>query len=269
MMARPTPSTCVTAVGKEEDSDESQEEVDAPTERTNSAMWSMMAVMRRDYGVYTGVCSGYGRWFDLREMSAEIGEPRHVLQDASRHLQEAAWADYDAGSDRIRVRPTAPTTMPLSPSMPTRDRKAELESCKVEQLNMFFRFLPIIRKISKLYDTCYLWTLGIAEAFPEKEVDEALWSARAAGIPESLPIYLALRGKQAEWWMHIGRGPSEFETSKDHPNKRRRVNSALPSTASTASTSSTGMALDNWSPEDVEMLTHIKLAFDAVANYDW
>ena len=160
MMARPTPSTCVTAVGKEEDSDESQEEVDAPTERTNSAMWSMMAVMRRGYGVYTGVCGGYGLWFDLREMSAEIGEPRHVLQDASRHLQEAAWADYDAGSDRIRVRPTAPTTMPLSPSMPTRDRKAELESCKVEQLNMFFRFLPIIRKISKLYDTCDAWTLG-------------------------------------------------------------------------------------------------------------
>ena len=102
-MARPTPSTCVTAVGKEEDSDESQEEVDAPTERTNSAMWSMMAVMRRGYGVYTGVCGGYGLWFDLREMSAEIGEPRHVLQDASRHLQEAAWADYDAGSDRMRV----------------------------------------------------------------------------------------------------------------------------------------------------------------------
>ena len=69
--------------------------------------------------------------------------------------------------------------------------------------------------------------------------------------------------------MHIGRGPSEFETSKDHPNERRRVNSALPSTASTASTSSTGMALDDRSPEEVEMLSHIKLAFDAVANYDW
>ena len=156
-MARPTLSTCVIAVGKEEYSDDSQEDVDSPTERTNGAMWSMMAVMRRGYGLYTGVCGNYGRWFDLRGLSEEIGEPRHVLQDASRHLQEAAWADYDAGSDRIRrVRPTAPTT----PSMPTRDRKAELESCKVEQLNMFFRFLPIIRKISKLYDTCDAWTLG-------------------------------------------------------------------------------------------------------------
>ena len=237
----PPPPTCAIAMITNEPTDE----------RVDRATWAMCAVMRRKFGWYTGVCSGYDGWFDLKAMTKEIGGPLHVLRDASGRLDEAAWADYDVTYDRVRVRPPVtfwPSSMP-SMQPPDMHRGADL--------NKWMLFFPILLKLSKLYRQCDAWAKGTAATFPEMEVDAALWSARAAGIPESVPMYLAVRGRQAEWWMYNGRGPSAFEISNDHNKiKRRRGNSASSSTAS-SSTASTNSLVD------------VALVFDAMAVYEW